>query len=78
MEGNFLSFFTISGDLGLEFRYRVGLNLSIPTLIMVWISIVNLIFIFIEDLKLYKIHTLLDEINVSKVLQVENEFSYCP
>lgn len=68
MEGDLLGVFVVSRALGLSFG-RWG-NLGISAFMMVWVSIVYFISVFVEDLKLDEVDTLLDEVHVSKVLQM--------
>ena len=53
---------------------RPVLSLHIPALKMVRIGIVYLLGVLMEYLKLDEVDSLLKEIDIPKVLQMENEF----
>ena len=51
-------------------------KLSVTTLMVIGIRVVHLFVVLIEDLVLNEVDSLLDEVYISKMLEMENEFNY--
>lgn len=53
------------------------LVVTILALKVIRVCIVNFVLILVEDLELDEVNTLLDEVDISEVLQMEDKFDDC-
>ena len=52
-------------------------SIRVLRIVVVRIRVVNLVFSLVENLEFHKVETLLYEVDISKMLQVQNKLSDC-
>lgn len=56
-------------------RLRIYLidDFRVFRIVMIWISVVDLVVLLVEDLELHEVQALLDQVDVPEVLQMEDK-----